>query len=190
MSTLTVKPVSFKMTLQNNATSVVSFPEGARKSEWGGQNDESPTVVVHNVTDLNNGETPDGTWQGCDNNGGLVIINEMTEVAASQALDLYESQGIAAAYDYLADIGFRDQYTTSEDWFDENLTPAGRMVGVYSGYVKRIETSDMEIGRKSDGQVYLLSHESQPRIEEDILLRTYVMPDGSQIDASSIPTVE
>ncbi|HEY4514961.1 MAG TPA: hypothetical protein VJJ22_02275 [Candidatus Paceibacterota bacterium] len=162
---------------------VVTFPEGATINSYGKGN-ENPVVVVKNDTD-------GGTWQGA-HPGQFVILNEVPEDIAHSMLNIYELGGksntaILEACDYARSMGCGDQYTTDPDFYSKKLSPAGRMVG-QSGIVKR-DDRDLIPCFQRKGLIYVCPQKkSDPkRIEQDILLRTYRMPDGSQIDLSNIP---
>jgi len=164
----------------------VSFPEGAAISKYGANN-AVPVVVVHNATDQSQG--PEGTWQGAAA-GDFVIVNEVPEDVALVALfDIYDgtNQSIVDALNYLIDNGYADQYTTGRKFWETKLSPAGRMKGE-SGIMKRDDRDLTRLYRDKDGVLRIFPNGQMRHIEDDILVRTYRMPNGSKIDLKSIPS--
>jgi hypothetical protein len=162
----------------------VSFPQGATISGYGKGND-NPVIVVQNITD-------GGSWQGAQS-GQYVIVNEVQEEAAHAALDIlggedYTIDRLDAALTHLANAGFRDQYTTDQDFVSKQLSPAGKMLGTNAGIVKRDSRDVCTVYRDSEGVLQIVIKEPR-RIEPNILVRTYRNVDGTTIDLDSIPTV-
>ena len=154
------------------------FPNGVTPNEWGANND-NPKITVYNGTD--------GTWQGAGV-GNYVIINEVPGEIAEKALGIYEciggNQGILAALYYLNSVGCNDQYTTNQDFVDNKLSPAGKILQDGSGIYKRDDRDVVEVWRDENGK-YWVTPGGEPReIQKDILLRTYKHSDGSPLDVS------
>jgi len=158
----------------------VSFPEGAVVNEWGVDN-ETPSVVVRNGTE----EVP--SWQGVSYDKGVVIVNEVPEQTANAVLDILERGGtVQDAVDFLVEEGCADQYTTSLDFVEGKLSPAGRMLSPTTGVVKRDDRDLTPCWR--EGDTFFVSHKDEGRvIEPDILKRTYRNPDGTPINLAAIP---
>ena len=166
---------------------IASFPEGAVVNNYG-QNNDIPVIVVENGTD--------GTWQGADG-AGYVIVNEVFEDTAVKALsklapnwwDLLlgrkPNDMVVRALGYLKERGYVDQYTTNSDFYDNNLSPAGLMIGE-SGIMKRDGRDLCEVFYDQLGELRIFT-DALRDIEPRILLDTYRMPDGSEIDLKNIP---
>ena len=183
MSTLPVVSAARKLIIQVPHRGVIAqFPEGAVISDYGQNNDE-PAVVVFNASD--NG----GTWQGADADEGVIIINEVDGDVAALVLDIFPSQTVPveSILGFLAEEGFTDQYTTNRQFVDEKLSRAGRMIGPYTGIVKRDDRDVCQVWRDASGTIWRQLGEDVNHIEEDILLRTYVQADGSNIEPDEIP---
>jgi hypothetical protein len=192
MTKLNVVSSARKLILSVPAGLRASFPAGAAISPYG-QNNEAPAVVVCNRTDTSQG--PDGTWQGADGVNGVIIVNEVPQHLAEQALDIYDSlhepyYTIDKAIAFLEANGCGDIYTTSKEFVRTKLTPAGRMVETYTGIVKRDDRDVCTMWRDPAGVYWVQLPKGEPRhIEADIILRTYVQADGSPIDLTAIPVV-
>lgn len=164
---------------------VVSFPDGAKINEWGANN-ATPSIVVQNGTEV------EPSWQGVDHEIGVVIVNEVPEAHAEEALNIVETGGqtnaaINQALTYLASNGVVDQYTCKLAFVDGKLTPAGRTLGAYTGTFKRDDRDLTPVWR--EGDIFYTAPNKQARvIEPDILVRTYRCQDGSTIDLDAIST--
>jgi hypothetical protein len=155
------------------------FPSGANISSYG-QNNVNPAIVVQNVSD-------GGTWQGADAIDGIVIINEVPEVHADLLLDAFNGHNLADVIKQANELGYGDIYTTSVGFFHSYFSPAGRMLDAYTGVVKRDARDICSVYQDSDGIYQIVVGANSPkRIEPDILLRTYRLPDGSPIDLKDI----
>jgi len=182
-NTTPVVSAARKLLFKTKAGPVVGFPENAKISEYGANN-ESPVIVVFNGTDP--------SWQGVDE-GNFVIVNEVPEVQAETALSLYNEYGqtneaIQKALDYLNDEGLNDQYTTNQNFVAAKLSPAGMMLEDGSGIMKR-DDRDVTSAWQENGVYYVAPSGEARRIEADILMRTYRNVDGSPIDLGKIPSV-
>lgn len=161
----------------------VSFPEGVPVNGYG-VNNQTPSVIVRNGT-----ENP-ATYQGVCHDTGCVILNRVPEDVALAALQIFNEGGrtnaaLNAALDYLTAAGCVDQYTTTIEFVENRLSPAGVMLDRHNGVVKR-DDRDMTPVWKEGDKIYV--HTDAVRdIEPSILLETYRMPDGSEIDLESIP---
>ena len=171
------------------AAHTTTFPEGANVSAYG-QNNENPAIVVFNATDIK--QDPHGSWQGADAKTGVVIVNEVQGSVAEDALQrLGKGYAIAALVEELkrlASLGYRDQYTTSTQFAESKLSPAGTMLDRFTGIVKR-DDHDIAHVAKRGRIVFIVADGDIRHIEPDILERTYVMADGAAIDLRSIPKV-
>jgi hypothetical protein len=168
---------------------VVTFPEGAAVSEYG-QNNAEPVIVVLNRTDKSMGEA--GTYQGADAENGIVIMNNVPEAVALELLSMFETDGsidcLNAVVRRADELGCHDIYTTKVGFVDTKLTPAGKMIGAYTGIVKRDDRDVCVVVRDDSGVIQRKLGDKVNHIDTDeILVRDYVMEDGSKIDASSIP---
>jgi hypothetical protein len=162
---------------------IVSFPEGAVMSPYGADND-APTIVVQNAT------CKDKSWQGVSHDKGAVLVNGVPGDVADAALRQYDAGGqtIDALNQVLADLasqGYNDQYTTSIDFIENKLSPAGLMMSLYTGLVKRNDRDQIECWR-SGGEFFTAPNGEARVIEPEILVRDYRLPDGATIDLSLI----
>jgi len=152
----------------------VCFPGGVTSNEWGANNSE-PKVTVYNNTD--------GTWQGAGAED-YVIVNEVAGEIAEEALKIYEciggNQGVLAALYYLNTEGCNDQYTTPQDFVDNKLSQAGKVLQDGSGIYKRDDHDIVEAWKDENGKYWVTPDEPR-EIEENILLRTYKHTDGSPL---------
>jgi hypothetical protein len=169
---------------------VVEFPEGAPTSP-SGQNNGAPVVVVHNHVDVK--DDPRGTWQGADSTDCVVIMNAVPQAAAGHMLEVFGDDptvhGLGEAIRQAEAMGCLDNYTTSVSFVDGKLSPAGPMLGRYTGIVKRDEQDVCLVVRDADGTIWRKLGDKVNHIDTDaILVRDYVLPDGSKIDPASIPT--
>lgn len=166
---------------------VVSFPENAVISSYG-QNNAAPCVVVKNHVDSS---SPDGTWQGADSNG-VIIMNSVPEDKAKILLALYQS-GLHTLKDVIRNaeiLGVLDNYTTKKTFVDQHLSAAGLMLSKYTGIVKRDSRDVCYIARDSNGLIWrVLVNEIKHIDSDEILLETYVNSDGSKINVELIPVV-
>lgn len=181
-----------KLVFKVPAGPVVGFPEGAAISKYG-QNNESPVIVVLNHVDKSMGDG--GCWQGADTENGIVIMNNVPEDAANELLDLFEANptvdGLEDVIARAEALGCLDNYTTKVSFADDNLTPAGRMLGKYTGIVKRDSKDVAKVGRGPDGVIYRLLGDDVKHIDTDeILVRDYRNADGSMINASTLPLIQ
>lgn len=172
-----------KLIFRVQAGSIVSFPQNAKISGYG-VNNEEPQIVVFNGTDP--------SWQGVDEDN-FVIINEVPENVAENAIIIYANNGMPSnesllkALYYLQTEECVDQYTTNQSFVSDKLSPAGMMLENASGIVKR-DDRDMVPTWQENG-VYYVAPNNEPRIiEADILQRTYRNVDGSPIDLASVPS--
>ena len=153
----------------------VCFPDGVTPNEWGANNEE-PKIVVYNATD--------GTWQGAGA-GDYVIVNEVPGEISGKALEIYEcsggNQGILAALYYLNAEGCNDQYTTTQEFVDSKLSPAGKVLQDASGIYKRDDRDIVEAWKDEKGKYWVTPDGEARLIQEDILLRTYKHLDGSSL---------
>lgn len=159
------------------------FPADAKISEYG-QNNSQPVIVVQNRTD-------GGSWQGADGNDGVIIMNEVPGDFAEVLLSMYDGtiESLKRICAYAADHGYGDQYTTKKSFVDTKLSPAGKMVGKYTGIVKRDDRDVCILYRDNAGILQVMVKGEPRRIEDDIVLRTYKCADGSEIDLNAVPTV-
>jgi hypothetical protein len=170
---------------------VLEFPAEATVSKYGKGND-APAIIVHNATDTSS--DPRGTYQGAKVDQ-YILVNEVSEDAATAALailgtDDFTIARLDATLEYLANAGFRDQYTSDLAFVSTRLSPAGTMLGDAAGHVKRDDRDVMDVFRKGDGLIYVSHGDREPIvIEPDILVRTYRRADGANIDLSEIPTI-
>ena len=180
-NTLPVVSSAQKLIMKVQEGPVVSFPENAKISEYGANN-ESPQIVVFNGTDP--------SWQGVSA-GNYVIVNEVPTDIAKNALIIYAdgqtNEDLQAALDYLVKEGCVDQYTTKQDFVSDKLSSAGPMLKNGSGIMKR-DDRDITQAWKEDGVYYVAPNGEKRRIEVDILQRTYRNVDGSPIDLASVPS--
>jgi len=173
------------------STAIATFPNDVFISEYG-QNNNSPSIVVHNHIDKS---SPEGTWQGADSKEGIVIMNNVPEAVALQLLGMFEADqtvsGLQKVLSKAEELGCLDNYTTKKQFVDDNLSPAGNMLDKYTGIVKRDSRDIALIIRDGSGIIWRKLGDGINHIDTDeILVRDYRNVDGTQIDIASIPTVE
>lgn len=163
---------------------VVQFPNGATISPYG-QGNNSPAIVVQNLTD-------GGSYQGANSPDGVIIMNEVPEAVALELLQMYDGtiEGLDRICTRAAELGVGDQYTTKKSFVDAKLSPAGKMLNPYTGQVKRDDRDICGVYRDQEGTLQIMVGAEPRRIEEDILLRTYRNADGSEIDLNAIPVIQ
>jgi hypothetical protein len=175
---------------------VVSFPQTAINISEYGQNNDQPVIVVHNAVDLSMG--PKGTWQGADGINGVIIMNGVPDAIAQEVLDMVEycekqpggmnTGDLKTIVDRAVALGQGDIYTTKLDFVDKQLSPAGRTLGKYTGVVKRDSREICLVVRDTNGVIQRKLGDDVKHIDTDeILVRDYVLADGSKIDPKSIP---
>lgn len=173
-----------KLVLAAKPGPVVAFPEGAKLSGYG-QNDENPVVVVYNGTD--------GTWQGADAENGVVIMNNVKGELAERLLDMAESGSpLSAIIATAEEAGQVDNYTTDYAFVDEHLSPVDpeRMIGDYTGRVVRLARDTATVARRGD--VFYVAppgSDGSRVIQPEILVRDYIKVDGSSINLEDVPEV-
>lgn len=164
-----------------NGAPVVKFPSNAKVSEYGANNN-TPTVVVFNGTNP--------SWQGV-NFDGYVIVNEVPEGIALNALEIYEQGGctnisLVQALYYLMTCGCVDQYTTGDDFVGKKLSSAGRRLPNGSGIVKRDDRDLVDVWQE-DNKFFVKVVDGARVIESDILCRTYRNENGDEINLAEVP---
>ncbi len=180
---LSVTSTASKLIFVVPAGPVVTFPEGAKLSGYG-QNDENPVVVVYNGTD--------GTWQGADADG-IIIMNSVDPLLAGRLLEMYKAGHSLAKIIATAEAAdHADTYTTNKEFVDEHLSPVDpeRMIGDYTGRVVRLARDTATVARRGD--VFYVAppgSDGSRVIQPEILVRDYVEVDGSPINLKDVPEV-
>ena len=185
MKTLKVISGARKLVLKVPQTEeVAKFPLDAEISEYSQhlQNNTNPAIVVYNSTD--------DKWQGADWQTGLVVINSVKENDAKTILRFYDGTllGLELAIAEAVNLGYTDQYTSYEAFYDKHFSLAGLETGFpYTNFVKRDERDICDVWYDEDG-LLRIKVDFVRDITPEKLLETYVNLDGTQINLASIPT--
>lgn len=146
-------------------------------NEWGNDS-ENPSIVVYNATDK--------TYQGASaDQNGIIIVNEVDPASANNALIMFEKgSSLECITNCLSADGFTDQYTSDTGFLAEKLSVAGMCLDDGSGIYIRSDRDLVTLSKEGDN--YFVDHgEGKREIQDDILFRTYTMPDGSELDLLS-----
>jgi hypothetical protein len=119
-------------------------------------------------------------------------VNQVPEKVANVALDMFEvlgqsNEALELVLQFLTLAGCIDQYTSLNEFVENSLSPAGRMLGSGTGIMKR-DNRDLIECWVEEGRIFVNNDGMGGKlIDPQILVETYRNPDGSTIDLSSIP---
>jgi len=187
-------------------------PEGAAIAEYSPvQTGGLAAIWVHNATDVGTAEkpTPNGTWQGLLP-GCYFLGNEVVAAIGRKAKGMlpegYGIEDLDNVVQYLITEGFVDQYGTDDGTVNGNQkkdrAPRFLPMDVVFGTEKAFKADRLKIvygivlpsGEKVNtvtrkGDKLYIDHAdgAEPkRIEQDILLRTYSLDNGQEINLDDL----
>jgi len=190
----------------------VNAPEGVAIAQYSNVKEGGQSQGwVRNSTDTQKGATPDGTWQSLDE-GNYLVANQVSFEAGRKACELtpegYSFDDLMKAVGHLVSAGFTDQYASDNGTANGNpkkdraprWNPLEVLYGtadafkadpprkeIIRGLVAGSDAVENILTRKG-GVLYIdqLDGLEVKRIEEAILLETFMLKGGQEINLDDL----